>query len=274
VQVIERANIVIGADGLYSLVAQAVQAPAYYVRPSLTCAYFTYYSNLPVEEIAIYVRDKRLIVVFPTNDEKTCVGLQFPREELAAFRADIAGNFLQMVELVPELAVRVHNAKQTERFLGVTDIPNFFRKPYGAGWALVGDAGYHKDPYTAQGISDAFFSAKLLAEAIDAGFSGHQPLEEALAEYEQQRNAEVLPRYEFNYQLATFEPPPLEMQQLFAALRNNQAETSNFFGTISGTVPMSEFFSPANLQRIIFQDGMLLSASEMHSAETGGSRRV
>ena len=40
--------------------------------------------------------------------------------------------------------------------MGATDIPNFFRKPYGSGWALVGDAGYHKDPYTAQGITDAF----------------------------------------------------------------------------------------------------------------------
>lgn len=203
-----------------------------------------------------------MIVVFPTNDEQTCIGLQFPREELAAFRADIASNFLQAVGLVPELAARVRNARQTERFLGVTDIPNFFRKPYGAGWALVGDAGYHKDPYTAQGISDAFFSAKLLAEAIDAGFSGRQLLEEALAEYEQQRNAQVLPSYELNYQLATFEPPSREIQHLFAALSGNQVETNNFFGTISGTVPIPEFFAPANLQRITSQNGMLLPASE------------
>jgi flavin-dependent dehydrogenase len=240
-QVTERANIVIGADGLYSLVAQAVQAPIYSAKPPLTCAYFTYYSGLPVEETAIYVRDKRMIVVFPTNDEKTCIGLQFPREELAAFRPDIAGNFLNVVGLVPELAARVRNARQTERFLGVTDIPNFFRTSSGPGWALVGDAGYHKDPYTAQGIADAFFSAKLLTEAIDAGFSGRQLLEEALAAYEQQRNAQVLPSYEFNSQLATFEPPSREMQHLFAALSGNQVETNTFFGAISGTVPIPEF---------------------------------
>jgi len=262
VQVTERAKIVIGADGLYSLVAQAVQAPTYYVKPPLTCSYFTYYSDLPVEETAVYVRGNRLIVVFPTNDETTCIGIQFPREDLTSFRADIAGNFLNVVELVPELAARVRNATQAERFLGVTNIPNFFRKPYGPGWALVGDAGYHKDPYTAQGISDAFFSAKLLAEAIDAGLSGRQLLEEALADYERQRNEEVLPRYEFNYQLATFEPPSLEMQQLFGALLSNQAETNNFFGTITGTVPIPEFFAPANLQRIISQNALLLSASE------------
>jgi flavin-dependent dehydrogenase len=257
-QITERAKIVIGADGLYSLVAHAVKAPVYSRKEQLTCCYFTYYNNLPVEEAILYVRDKRMIVVFPTNDEKTCIGIQYPKEELPTFRAHIEGNFLKSVELIPELAERVRSATQTERFLGVADIPNFFRKPYGPGWALVGDAGYHKDPFTAQGISDAFLSAKLLAEAIDAGFSERQPLEDALAEYEQRRNEEVLPRYEFNYQLATLEPPSLEMQQLFAALRNNQVEANNFFGTISGTVAIPEFFAPANLQRIISQNRMLV----------------
>jgi hypothetical protein len=35
-------------------------------------------------------------------------------------------------------------------------LPNFFRRPCAPGWFLVGDAGYHKDPYMALGISDAF----------------------------------------------------------------------------------------------------------------------
>jgi flavin-dependent dehydrogenase len=147
----------------------------------------------------------------------------------------------------------VHNATQAERFLGVTDIPNFFRKPYGPGWALVGDAGYHKDPYTAQGITDAFVGAKLVAQAIDAGLSGSRPLQEALADYEQQRNQDAFPKYEFNWQLASFEPPSPELQHLLVALLHNQVETNRFFGIIVGTVPIPEFLSPANLQHIIAQ---------------------
>lgn len=65
--------------------------------------------------------------------------------------------------------------------VGTGDLPNFFRTPYGPSWALVGDAGYHRDPLTAQGISDAFRDAQLLSEAIDAGLAGRQPLPEALA---------------------------------------------------------------------------------------------
>src|SRR5207244_2412928 len=96
-----------------------------------------------------------------------------------------------------------------------------------------------------------------LAEAIDAGFSGRRSLEEALADYERWRNETVLPIYEFTCQLASFEPPSPEMQHLFAALCGNQVETNRFFGTVVGTVPMPEFFSPQNIERIVTGGSLL-----------------
>ena len=81
----------------------------------------------------------------------------------------------------------MHAGKREERYVGGAGVPNFFRKPYGPGWALVGDAGYHRDPATGQGITDAFRDAELLADALDIGFSRQGPLEAALAAYEQKR---------------------------------------------------------------------------------------
>jgi flavin-dependent dehydrogenase len=78
--------------------------------------------------------------------------------------------------------------KREERYIGTADTQNYFRRPYGPGWALVGDAGYHRDPVTGLGISDAFRDAELLAEAIDAGLGGREPLDDAMATYEQRRN--------------------------------------------------------------------------------------
>jgi 2-polyprenyl-6-methoxyphenol hydroxylase-like FAD-dependent oxidoreductase len=254
--VTESAKIVIGADGLHSLVARTVQAPRYQIKPNLTCSYFTYYSGMPVEGVTIYVREHRFIGVFPTNDALTCVAIQLPIAELKTFRANIEENFLHVLDLAPDLAAQVRAAKREERFLGVADIPNFFRKPYGPGWALVGDAGYHKDPYTGQGISDAFLGAELLSEALDAGWSGRRKLEDALFDYEQQRNEDAMPKYELNCQLASLEPPPPEMQQLFGALISNPVETTRFFGTIVGTVSIPEFFEPANLQRILTESSL------------------
>lgn len=145
------------------------------------------------------------------------------------------------------MAERVCSGRRVEQFYGSAGLPFFFRKPYGPGWALVGDAGYHKDPITAQGITDAFRDAELLSEAIDAGLSGRQLLDAALACYEQQRDEAAMPIYEFTYQLAALRPPAPEMQQLFAALRHNQEQTDRFFGIVAGTVPIPEFFAPENL---------------------------
>ncbi|GAC1468061.1 MAG: NAD(P)/FAD-dependent oxidoreductase [Ktedonobacteraceae bacterium] len=269
--VTEQARIVIGADGIHSLVARTVQAPTYHTKPTLDCAYYTYHSGVSLEGAELYQRGTRWFGVVSTNDGLVYSFVQIPHRELHTFRADLAGNYQHVFDLAPQLAERLRSGKIEEHFVGASDLPNFFRKPYGPGWALVGDAGYHKDPYTAQGISDAFRDAELLAEAIDAGFSGQHSLSEALANYERQRNEHVLPMYEFTCQLASFEPPPPQMQHLFAAVYGNQVETNRFLGTIAGTVPIPEFFSPENVGRIL-ASGSPPSVGERpeHSVVTNG----
>ncbi len=250
--VTEEARIVIGADGPHSIVARNVDAPSYDERPLLSCCYYSYWSGVPTDGLEFYSRGSRVIFAFPTNGGLTEVVTFWPNKEFHEYRADIEGNYLKTIDLVPALADRVRNGHREERFMGSAEVTNFFRKPFGPGWALVGDAGYHKDAITAQGITDAFCHAELLAEAIDEGFSGRKPLDEALAGYEQQRNEAVMPMYEFTCQFhSTLEQPPVEMQQLFGALAGNQGETDRFLGTLAGTVPIPEFFSPENMGRII-----------------------
>lgn len=205
---------------------------------------------MPVDHIEVYIREHRTILILPTNDHLAVTFLQWPSHEFHEFRADIEGSYLKTADLVPGFGERLRAGKREGRFLGTADLPNFFRKPYGPGWALVGDAGYHKDPALAHGINDAFRDAELLAEAIDAGFSGRRPLEEGLADYEQQRN-QVMPLYELTAQIASLEPPPPEVQQLYFALLGNQEDTELLLGTMQGTVSIPEFFAPENVQRIM-----------------------
>jgi 2-polyprenyl-6-methoxyphenol hydroxylase-like FAD-dependent oxidoreductase len=249
--VTEQARIVIGADGLRSLVARSVQAHTYNARPTFTCAFYTYWDDVPVEGVELYPRPERMIIAGPTNDGQTLTIVYWPNAAFQEIRGDIEGNFLKALDLAPSLAERVRNGKRSERFRGTADLPNFFRQPHGSGWALVGDAGYHKDPILALGISDSFRDAELLTAALDAGLSGRQSLGDALAMYGRQRDERAAPGFEMSCQFATLEPPPVEMQQLFAALRDNQEQTNRLFGTIAGTVPPSEFFAPENLGRIM-----------------------
>lgn len=190
-------------------------------------------------------------MAFPTNDGLVCTFCEWPREEFHSVRADIEGHFLKKLELAPGLAQRLREGKREANFMGTGVLPNFFRKPYGPGWALVGDAGHHKDPVGGLGIMDAFRDAELLVDALDAGLSGRRPLDEALGGYEQGRNAATMQEYEKNYHAARLRPPTDEMRRLFAALRGNQVETNRFFGTIARTLPSQEFFSSENVQRII-----------------------
>src|SRR5829696_2789152 len=239
--IVERARMVVGADGIHSRVAKAVAAPEYHVKSSMTCAYYSYWSGVPVDGVELYPRPGLLIAAGATNDEQTLVIVYRPKNLFHEIRADIEGKFLAAVEVVPDLADRLRAGERTEPFRGTGDLPFYFRKPYGPGWALAGDAGYHKDPITAQGITDAFRDADLLAQALEDGFQAVRAMDEALGEYEQRRNEQVTPMYEFTQQLAALEPPPPEMQALFTALRDDEEEAGRFLGTVAGTVPLQEF---------------------------------
>ena len=252
----DKARLVIGADGKHSIVAKAVRPETYHEIPPLSMGYYTYWDGVPLEGGEMYGRGRRLIGAWPTNDGLVITYIAWPIEEFHAFRSDIEANVLKTLDSTGSLGERIRAGKRTERFVGTADLPNCFHKPYGPGWALVGDAGLVKDPITGQGIGDAFRDAELLVEAIEAGYSGKRPLGEALAGYQQKRDELELPMYQFTTQLAAFAPPGIEEQILFTALRHNQAATNRFFGMLTGTVPVPEFFAPKNLFKIVGLSGM------------------
>jgi 2-polyprenyl-6-methoxyphenol hydroxylase-like FAD-dependent oxidoreductase len=247
--VVERAPVVVGADGLGSLVARSVGAEAYDERPPAQVSWYSYWSGLPVDGVEGYDRGDRAFAAWPTNDALTLLIVSFPVGETEAVRADVAAGCLAAVDRAPRLAERVRAAKREDRFYGMS-VPSFFRRPYGPGWALVGDAGYNKDFITAQGMTDAFRDAELCAEALHLAFSGARPFAEAMAEYQARRDARVKPMYEFTQQFAALAPPPPEMQQLLAAVHGNQEAMDGFARTFAGEISPAEFFSQENVGRI------------------------
>jgi len=214
-----RARIVIGADGLHSTVAKGVKPTEYDCFDSLTFGYYTYWTGIEDTGMHIYFFDDAYgILVFPTNGGKTCVGVGGPADMFHEFRKDIEGNYIRALEKVPELAAQVKRGER-ERFQGTADMPNYFRKPYGPGWALTGDAGYHRDFLTGLGINDAFLQAELLSDALDDAWSGRTSEEEALSRFEQQRNEYVKPCYDLTVRMASgYELSPVEFMAFGAAM--------------------------------------------------------
>ncbi len=246
----DRAAIVVGADGRNSHVAKTVGAEDYQTKPRLQYGYYTYFSGLPTDRMETYIRPDRGFGVAPTNDGQTMVVVGWPYAEAQSFKADVEGNFYQTLRLVPAFAERVARAEQVAPFLGGA-VPGWFRKPYGDGWALVGDAGYNKDPITAQGITDAFLDAERCSDAIDRWLGDGKPYEDVMSTWHQERDAKAMPVYEFTAQLATLEPPPPELQQLLGAVHGNPEAMDGFVSIVSGAMSPADFFSEANVAAIL-----------------------
>ena len=217
--------------------------------------YYAYWSNLPSIGFDTFIRaeHRRGWAAIPTHDDLTVVPFGWPVEEFHANRGDIEGNFLQMVELAPGFAERVRGATRESKFIGSAELPGYFRKPYGPGWALVGDAGYHKNPITAMGINDAFRDAELVARAIDDDIAGRRSYDEGMRAYQETRDREAGPVYEFTDEFAQLQPPPPQLQQLIGAMHGNQKAMDAFVSVQAATLPAPEFFSPENVGRIMSQ---------------------
>ena len=259
----ERGRVIIGADGVNSLVARAVRAPEYDARPVGACGYYSYFSGVPQDDIELYVRDHHAVGGAPTNDDLHLVMVNWPARVFPEVRADIEGHVWRALEAAPDFAARVRKGSRQEKWYGTAGVPGYFRKPYGRGWALVGDASYNRDPITAQGIRDGFIDAEMLAEALTAALSGNGAFDARLAAHEAARNARVRPMYEFTSELALLEPAPPETQALFGALRGNQDATNAFLSAITGAIPLTDFLSPENVGRIMAAAGTTVTAGRL-----------
>jgi flavin-dependent dehydrogenase len=237
------ATVVVGADGMRSPTAARVGASTYLARPARQGTYFTYWSGLPSRVNTLYPRPYRSVVTIPTNNDLTLVAVNWAIDDYRAVRHDIEGHYHRTIaQVAPELAEQLRGARREDRWIGAA-VPSRFRRPYGPGWALVGDAGYLKDPCTAQGITDAFLHGELLADALDDGLRRRRPFGDALADYERQRNTAAMPMYEFTYATSALEPPTAQQIQLFDAMRSDSALTGRFFGVFAGTVAVQDFFA-------------------------------
>ncbi len=202
-ELVEETGIVVGADGRHSTVAHQVGAAfTQHVTP-VTAAYWAYWEGVCPDAFAIRYRPGAMSGAFPTNDGQTIVFVAVPASVATEFRCNLQGAYHYWLRRFAGLAEVLGSARVASRVLGVVDLPNFFRVSAGPGWALAGDAGHHKDPLAARGITDAFRDADALAAAVIGSMaSGPAALDAALAGYAVDRDAAAQDVYRWNLALA------------------------------------------------------------------------
>jgi flavin-dependent dehydrogenase len=206
------ARFVVGADGLRSRVARSVGAETLEDRGDDGAVQYAYYAGLPWHGIELVIADGALTGVFPTHDDEACVWICSPSAAAhdARRRAPTRENaFATLLDrTAPELAERLRAGRRTSAVTGMLRTPNIVRRAHGPGWALVGDAGYHRDAVTGHGLSDAYRDAELLAVALHQVLRDQADEDTALTGYQAQRDRALRDLFDLTCALAGYPPVP------------------------------------------------------------------
>jgi 2-polyprenyl-6-methoxyphenol hydroxylase-like FAD-dependent oxidoreductase len=223
-----RSDLIIGADGRQSTVAQAVNAKAYSEGSHACGIVFGYLEGLSQEGSHWHFAKNFAAGVIPTNSGH-CVFAAVPVARfLTTFRGDVMRGFLKVLGTCSaELRAEVDRATLIGRLRGFGGATSYLRPCHGAGWALVGDAGYFKDPLTAHGITDALRDAELLSRAIVDGST------DALTAYQRERDALSLPFMRVTDAIASFSWDLAEVKQLHSEISEVMKLETNYIAGLS-----------------------------------------
>jgi len=222
-----RARLVVGADGMFSRLAQAVGAPVTRASPTTGGTIYGFFRGVGSGAYEWAFHPPVAAGVIPTNDGASCVFVAATAERFEReLRHDLDAGFRRILrEARGTLAGRIAAAEQVGAYRGFPGLTGYFRRPWGPGWALVGDAGYFKDAITAHGISDALRDAELAARAIELAVSAPEQEAPALAEYEATRDRLSGDLFSVTERIAAYAWTDAEIRQLHRRLsRSMHAE--------------------------------------------------
>lgn len=252
------AKLVIGADGRRSTVARLVGAGEHHKWPNQRMMAYAYYEDTHDDErdLAMQWRnDDDLVTVFPCDGGQLIALLMPPVSRAGQFRANAEAAFDAVVSRIPAFEKRLDGCTRVSKIRTSVSHPSYFRHSHGPGWALAGDAGHFKDPVTAQGIRDALRFGRLLGEAAAPYLDDAQALDDALAAWENDRDQQCLPMYQWANQLGrddTISPIEDAAYRWFAAQPGGPTEILDVF---SRKRQATEVFSPTRLVRWVTNAG-------------------
>ncbi len=210
------AGLVIGADGMRSTLANLVEAEPYRLGRHATGVVFGYWAGIDLEGYHWYYRPGVSAGAIQTDGGLTCVFAAVPSTRFQKeIRFDVVSGYHRVLrQCDPDLAREVKGAQIIGNYRGFPGQVGFFRRSWGPGWALVGDAAYFKDPLTAHGMTDALIDAELLARAAAVGSP------DAFADYQSTRDELSGPLFEVTDAVASFEWDLSAIRQLHLTLSN------------------------------------------------------
>lgn len=257
-------RFVVGADGLNSRISAAVGAGTRQSHRPTNAIHYAYFTDIEHDGFWFQFTPGINAGLVPTNDGATCVFVGRSNQRLAAFQAEPDAEFRRLLEAAgSDLAERFLAGSRVSPFRGTPGLAGFIRQAWGPGWALVGDAGYTKDPISAHGISAALRDAELCAGAIDHALRNPNEEAEAMDRFERTRDtlsrglfreSQALARYQWDSEEAS-----RRMREVSAAVKVECDTLSALHDSATPVAPPAADVATANGRptRARSRDGVL-----------------
>jgi 2-polyprenyl-6-methoxyphenol hydroxylase-like FAD-dependent oxidoreductase len=224
-------RFVVGADGFRSTIARLVDARIERSGRYASASTYGYWTGADVDGYEWIFRPDAAAGAIPTNAGQVCVFASATPERIGRGGIDVIESIVR--SSAPDLAKRLRAARAPASTRTFRGLRGFMRRPWGKGWALVGDAGYFKDPLSAHGMTDALRDAELVARALAAIFEGADETE-ALADYQATRDALSLPLFELTDTIASHQWSNSEIGDLLLRLSASMTDEVNFVTGLDG----------------------------------------
>ncbi len=232
------ATLVVGADGRRSTVASLVGSwTPYRLSRNGRGLVFRYLDDplagtVDAETYYQWREGDSFAFAFPTTPAgKILVLLMGHRDEVHEARADAEGYWQRKLDEHPGLARRIAGAPPGSKLRSTGETPAFFRASSGPGWALAGDAGHFKDPVTGQGMRDALWAGRTLAEHVLPVLDDPVAVDVATRSWEAERDRECLPAYHFaNADTRVESQSPALCELVRDAGRTSEPDLTDLFG--------------------------------------------
>jgi len=236
-----RAPLVIGADGRHSAVARAVEAPVTWQSEVSGGVVYGFWSGLAVSGYEWFYRPGASAGLIPTNDGQVLVWVGTSTDRFMRDVAhDTSAGFARLVDEVGAgLGEMIAPGRREGRFRAFPGMSGYLRKPWGPGWALVGDAGSFRDPLSAHGISDALRDVEFLARAVPALLEHPSGDGSALAVYERMRDEAARPLAEITDSVAGYRWTMAELEGLLKALSRAMGHEVEMLAGLDTPAPAS-----------------------------------
>jgi 2-polyprenyl-6-methoxyphenol hydroxylase-like FAD-dependent oxidoreductase len=252
------ARLVAGCDGRRSMVAKAVGAHQYITEAPINFAFYTYVEGVepgPDPQPMFEIWESETIGGTPMLAECDAgiwmAIVYLPQGQFDAFRHNKDENFWNAMDSDPRIGPRLRAGNQIQPIKGAGDFVNFVREPIGEGWALVGDAGQHKDPIFGQGIGDAVRSAEMLADCM---LEAQSDVDTALARFRLKRDLDLVPNFQWMIQGRPTDLTEEEFDLIIDRLGDDPDQAERFINLFSHAVSGTEFFGRLNASLMLGQE--------------------